>query len=212
MESNIQMDLDGSPFELAPTTAFHEASQHVKTQVSPKRVLTEIFIDHKPIGLEEEEKISNTPIEKLGKIKFISKPVEDLLRESAHIAASICDAMELECQEIDQLFQNDDLIKAHERVGEISALVEWMLQLMGSLHSYGHATFGEMKISSGNINDASKGMEACLIRLYGSLGQKDYEAFRTELKTEFQTEIQIWKEVFSAVSKHWTPQASKHDS
>lgn len=205
MESMISMDLDGKSFEMPGETSFSDVSKNIKNQVAPKRVLTEIYVDQKAIDLDEEERISKLPIAKLGKLRFVTKPVEELLKESSLTAISICEALKPECDEIDELFEKNEIVKAHQRVGELTALIEWLLQLMSSLHSYGGVSFGEHQISSGMIKDSAKGMEACLFQLHQSLGQKNYTQFRKDLKGRFQEEVSVWKEVFSAVSKHWTP-------
>ncbi|MGA0163420.1 MAG: hypothetical protein ACO3LE_04105 [Bdellovibrionota bacterium] len=212
MENTTALKVDNFELQLSPETSFEMACESVKSKIDQGRVLTEIYIGNKSLSLEDEEKISQIPIGRLEQITFVSKSIDALLRESSEMAVHLCDSLEVECQEIREIFESGDLPLAHDRIGELSALVGWLLNVMSGLQSHGEASFFDLEIQGQPVKEAVRGLEKALEKLHLALEKEDYSAFQNELQAGFMDEIRVWKEIFSKVSNHWSPQSVSSDS
>jgi hypothetical protein len=212
VEETTCLKIDDYELELSPETSFELACESVKSKIQSGRVLTEIYIGDKSVGLEDEERIAQIPIGRLEAIQFVSKKIEDLLRESSEMAVQLCEAIKLECSDIREIFGTNDLILAHERIAELSSLVGWLLNVMEGLQSHGEASFFEQPIEGSPAKTAVLGLEQSLGRLHQALEKEDYAEFQAELEAGFLGEIAVWKEIFSRVSTSWSPRTEVHDS
>jgi hypothetical protein len=204
-EQEIKVEMDDGVLSFSPTLSLQEVSDQIKNQLAPQRVVTEVFMDEKHVGLEEEMRLAFTPISRLGRLAFRSKEVGALIRESLELAPQICAAMEAECHEIKALFSKADLTEAHERVGELSALMDWLLQLITGLQSYGEKDFRSMSLKEGTPLDSVRRMESYLSRLHHHLSSKNFESFCELLVNDFLKETTSWTEMFQKACAEWTP-------
>jgi len=202
----IEVNVDEVACVFGDQASFGDVSESVKSQLPPGRVVTEVFIDDRFIDLEEEVSLQTIPMSKLGKVAFKTKEVGLLIRESLEMAPQICAALALECEEINELFEKQTLVEAHERVGELSALVDWLLQLITGLQSYGTGDFRNTKLKEGTAMDSVRRMETNLSQLHAALVDKNYQAFTKLLTSDFVNETKVWEEMFNKAREEWTPQ------
>jgi len=202
----IEVNVDEVACSFGDQASFGDVSESVKNKIAPSRVVTEVLIDDRFIDLEEEVSLQTIPMAKLGKVAFKTKEVGMLIRESLEMAPQICAALAMECDEINQLFAKQTYVEAHERVGELSALVDWLLQLISGLQSYGAGDFRNTKLTEGTAMDSVRRMESYLSALHGALVAKDYEKFTALLTTDFVAETRIWEEMFNKAREEWAPQ------
>lgn len=214
MESTnqINVDLDGQVLAFGQNESFATISEKIKKDLAPARVLTEVLIDDRYIDLDEEENIGQKQIHELGKLGFRSKEVGSLLMESMKLAPKICEALQLECTDIDSFFEKGELQAAHERIGEMSALVDWLLQLISGLQSYGSADFRVLDTGHGNVFDSVKRMETLLSQLHLKLQVQEFDAFREILTGDFKEELGHWGKLFTEASTNWTPRSLQRES
>ncbi len=173
----ITVTIDGASVQFAPGVLFSEASDAIKSKIAPERVITEVHIDGQFVDMEQELKMAAVPVGQLGELKFQSKEVGALIKESLEMAPQICAALPQECKDIDDLFEANKLTEAHERVGELSALMDWLLQLITSLQSYGENDFRTMAMKTGTPIDTVRRMETLLGKLHQCLIAKNYPSF-----------------------------------
>jgi len=206
--SSVHVDLDGNPVEFTSDQLFFQVAEEVKHRLSPDRVVTEIVVDGKPIDLEEEGRIHSQAVSGFGKLSFRSTPVSALLKESLELAPQVCQALILDCEDIESLFAEENLTDANNRIAEMSSLVDWLLQVIASLQSYGSENFRDMSFSGTTVLESVKKMESLLLELHGYLETGNVEDFRRVLKTDFRAHTQQWQELFTEASKSWTPRPS----
>lgn len=207
-ETQIQCELDGEFLTFEKTLSFGEVSDQIKQELAPQRVLTEIFVDGEVVDLDEEEKMLGQSISKLGSLSFRSKEVGSLFQESLKLAPSICEALILDVDDIDQFFDKGEELKANERVAELSALVDWLLQMISGLQLYGSDdSFQKIAVEAGTSVDSVKRMETLLKEMHSSLEAQQYDQFRATLTGGFKEELKVWKDVFTKASSCWTPRS-----
>lgn len=204
-ENQIEIEVDGASVFVDGDSLFGNFSEELKRKLGPERVLTEIFVDNRAIDIDEEASLLDLSVKDLGQIRLISKEVGALLKDSLQLAPSICDALLLDCDDIEKLFAESSYIEANERIAELSSLVDWLLQMISSLQSYGNASFQEIKVESGTAVDAVTRMDELLRSLHSKLQSQDYPGFRDILKTSFKKELESWKTLFVKVAAEWTP-------
>lgn len=204
-ENQVEIEVDGAAVLVDGDSLFGNFSDELKRKLGPERVLTEIFVDNRAIDIDEEASLLELSVKDLGEIKLISKEVGALLKDSLQLAPSICDALLLDCDDIENLFAESSFIEANERIAELSSLVDWLLQMISSLQSYGSSSFQEIKVESGTAVDAVTRMDELLRSLHSKLQSQDYPGFRDILKTSFKSELESWKILFIKVAAEWAP-------
>jgi len=202
----IEVNVDEVACAFGAQASFGDVSNSVKSQLPNNRVVTEVFIDNRFIDLEEEISLQPILMAQLGNVAFKTKEIGMLIRESLEMAPQICAALTMECEEIRALFEQQTFVEAHERVGELSALVDWLLQLISGMQSYGVGDFRDTKLNSGTAMDSVRRMESYLSQLHGALVAKDYPQFTDLLTRDFLAETKIWEEMFNKARVEWTPQ------
>lgn len=207
--AHIQIDLDNEMVSFQADRPFGEVADQIKKNLGVDRVVTEVFVDDRFIDLEEEARLQSTPIAEMGQLRFKSREVGALIKESLDLAPQICEALSLECQDIDGLFEKQALGEAHERVGELSALVDWLLQLISGLQSYGKSDFRAMSLGTETPVQSVQRMEQILSQLHTSLMAKNFDQFRSTLQGRFAPEIKVWKQMFESAKSEWAPRSNK---
>lgn len=204
--------VDGSPLMVDAQKTFGVASQEVKRGLGPQRVLTEIIIDDRPIDLLEEESLQGKSISDLGNVAFKTRDVVELFRESLQLAPKICEALLMDCDDVETFFVANDMKQAQERVGELTSLLEWLLQLISGMQSIGGEKLEEMHYGDVSVIESVNKMQYLLGRLHLQMAGKQWNDFRATLKTEFRPEIVSWKSLFDGAAKNWNPRPSDRAS
>lgn len=204
----IEIELDGKPMGFDSNLSFGEISDQLKASIGPSRVLTEIYVDGRAIDIDEEANLTSRQVGDLGDLKFASKDVGLLLKDSLQLAPQICEALVLDCEDIEKFFEVGDFTSANERIAELSSLVDWLLQMIASLQSYGAEDFKQTSVGKGSVFDSVNRMDEVLRKLHQYLQNMDYDSFRSLLKEDFQSELSAWREMFVGVEKSWRPRES----
>lgn len=204
--------VDNNSMEVDARKTFAVVSQEVKRGLGPKRVLTEIMIDDRSIDLVEEESLADRPMSELGNVAFKTRDVVELFRESLQLAPKICEALILDCDDVEQFFQTNEMRLAQERIGELTSLLEWLLQLISGMQSIGGQKLEEMHFGNVNVSESVNKMQFLLGKLHLQLAGKQWDLFRGTLKDEFKPEIISWKALFSDAAQSWNPHPSTRDS
>jgi hypothetical protein len=209
-ETTVQVDGEALPFDAE--TPFANITDELKKKIGPERVVTEIYIDGRSIDIDEEDRLQATALKEMGQLRFVTKEVGGLLKDSLNLAPQICDALSLDCDDIEQFFATGDFVSANNRVAELSSLVDWMLQMIASLQSYGTEDFRDMEFEGTSVLGAVKKMDQLLSKLHEKLQQQNFDEFRSTLKDEFKPELKVWKALFTEASSRWTPRSLQRDS
>jgi len=211
-QETVTVQLDDEQLNFDGTSSFASVSDQLKTKVAPNRVVTEVFVDERSLNIEEEEEIQSNTLRDLGSIRFCTREVSALLKDSLQLAPQVCEALYLDCDDIESFFDKSDFGAANERIAELSSLVDWMLQMVASLQSYGDGDFRQMPVGESTVIESVRKMDAILSQMYGFLQSQDFDSFRKLLKAEFKPELKVWQEIFTKASTHWTPRASTRES
>ncbi len=201
------LELDGASREFESHLPFSAVSNELKNLLAPARVVTEIYVNDKPVSIQEEETLSTVPFKDLGKVVIKSREVNELYRESLNLAPQICEALKLDVQDVIRFFQTGDIQTAQERVSEMTALLEWLLQLISGFQAIAQFNLQEMKFSKGLVMESVDRMQALLTDLHVNLSEQKWEPFQTQLQGPFIQEVEVWKILFEEVStKKWGPE------
>ncbi|TVQ78616.1 MAG: hypothetical protein EA369_06320 [Bradymonadales bacterium] len=192
--------------------SFENLTERLKLEIGPQRVIAEVKLGTDFLGLDDEAKIAQQPLSKLGPLEFFTKEVTDLLKDSLQLAPRICESLALDCQDVLAFFEKEEFEAAHERIGEISSLVDWLLQCIVSLQSYGDESFKTLAVEEGTLVDSVRAMEKILKELHGHLSSQNYGPFLRILLGEFKPQIILWKALFEKAATSWTPRSSKSET
>lgn len=206
------LTVDSAPLSVDSHKTFSMISQEVKKALGPQRVLTEIFVDGRSIDLAEEESLGGRPVAELGDLIFKTRDVVELFRESLQLAPRICDALLMDCDDIETFFQGGEMRQAQERISELTSLLEWLLQLISGMQSIGGQKLDEMQYGDRNVSESVGKMQYLLSKLHLQLSGKEWDGFRLTLKEEFRAEVTAWKKLFEDAAANWKPQASTRAS
>jgi|GEM_PF-6839864 len=210
--AQITVKLDDRDLSFDPESTFGSVESELKKLIAPERVLTEICIDNSSVTIVEEEELQRSLLKNIGKLSFCSKEVSILLRESLQLAPQICDALCLDCDDIENFFSQDDYVEANNRIAELSSLVDWLFQVISSLQAYGSKGFTKQEFSTGSIMEAVKRMDGLLLSLHNYLQAQDFTEFRKILTGPLKNELVSWKTMFTEASTHWTPRPLRRES
>lgn len=213
MESVIkELELDGELKGFDSNKSFGDISAEVKALVAPHRVVTEIIVDDKNVELDEELVLNETFFKDLGRVVLKTRDVNELFRDSLKMAPQICEALQMDCCDVEQFFVDGNLQAAQERVGEMTSLLEWLLQLISGLQSLGNEKIESMTFSQGKVMDSVNRMQFFLAKLHLNLAGQQWTEFRTTMNGDFKKEVGVWRMLFEEVSKTWTPRTSSLES
>lgn len=202
--------LDGQEFAFDPEISFGDAQREIKKQLQNGRVVTEIFVNEEAIDLEKEGSLENEKLKDIGSLRFESREVASLLKDSLRLAPSICEALFQDCSDISEMLQNSKMIEANERIAEFSSLIDWLLQMVSSLQSYGEGDFRKMKVGEGTSIDVISRTDGLLKALHHELQMQNYESFRHILMNDFRPELSLWHEMFVRAGEEWEAKAIVH--
>jgi len=202
------LTVDGNSVEVESGKTFAMISQEIKRGLGPQRVLTEIIIDNRPIDLNEEESLSTKSISELGDVIFKTRDVVELFRESLQLAPKICEALLLDCDDVEGFFKANEMRQAQERIGELTSLLEWLLQLISGMQQIGGQSLEEMKFGDVSVSESVGRMQFLLGKLHLQLAGQQWDLFRETLGGDFRTEVTVWKTLFEVACESWNPQAS----
>lgn len=212
MSTNKNLTVDGNTMEVEAQKTFAMVSQEIKRGLGPQRVLTEIVIDDRSIDLNEEESLGNKPISELGNVVFKTRDVVELFRESLQLAPKICEALLMDCRDVETFFEANEMRQAQERIGELTSLLEWLLQLISGMQQIGGQKLEEMRYGNVSVSESVGRMQFLLGKLHLQLAGKQWDLFRETLGGDFKTEINVWKTLFEDAATNWNPQASTRES
>lgn len=202
-----QIEVDGQTMAMDAAKTFGMISQEIRNQLAPDRVVTEIFVDGRAIDIVEEEDIKLKVLNELGRVSLKSRQVHDLFRESLQMAPKICEALMMDCGDV-QTFINDKQIQAaSDRVGEMTSLLEWLLHLISGMETLGSEAIETMTFSHGRVMDAVNRMQFLLAKLHLDLANEKWEEFRSTLSGDFLNEVTVWKALFTDIAGSWKPKA-----
>lgn len=207
MAQMTKIKVDGVERDVDSSLTYAALSEQLKAEHSPSRVIVEIFQDEKPISLGEEDQLRFQLVRDLKSLAFVTKDVTMLFRESLGLAPKICEAMALDIEDIDGFFQAGDFRQAQERVGELTSLVEWLLELISGIQALGDTKIEDLTFSQGGVMDAVQRMNRELVSLHSEMAAQQWDAFRTRLKGSFCAEVQVWRALFTDVASTWNPSA-----
>jgi len=197
----MEVYLDGEQVAVNSELSFQMLTEQLKAQVGPHRVISDVKLGERFVGLEEEDKLSSKSISSFQEpLEFFSKNIKSLLKESLELAPQVCEALLLDCKDVRQFFEEGNLESAHERIGEISSLVDWLLQCIVSIQSYGGLDLKTLAIEEGSLIDSVRSMERVLKDLHQKLSVHAHEDFQALLMGEFCEHIQLWKKLFEKAS------------
>jgi hypothetical protein len=206
MDASLKaLELDGQIQHFDPNMKFGEISTEIKAKLGARRVLTEIIVDNKAITFTDEESLNDKSFRDLGQVVFKTRKIEELFRESLILAPKICEALRLDCEDVEGFLSKNDSQSAHERVAEMTSLLEWLLQLISGLQSLGDAKLEDLKFSQGKVMDSVNRMQHLLASLHLHLAGEKWDEFRAVLKGDFFNEVGLWQILFEDVSKSWNP-------
>ncbi len=209
METKMKaLELDGEAQEFDSFRTFGAISEEIRTRVAPTRVLTEIYVDDRSIDLEEEEILNRKLFRDLGRVIIRTRNVGDLFRESLQLAPKICQALKLDCEDIENFFAKGDGVSAQERISEMASLMEWLLKLISGVESYGTEKLEKMTFSGGAVISTVAQMQRHLTQLYTHMTRQNWDSFRGILQNEFKREVLTWEALFSELASTWTPRPS----
>jgi len=203
--TKIEIVLDGENLAFDASASFGAVAEQIKSSLAPHRVVTEIFVDGRSVNMEEEEMMILQSMKDLGQLTFKSREVGLLLKDSLQLAPQICEALLMDCDDIGGMIEKSEFLKANDRIAELSSLVDWLLQMVASIHSYGDDTSRMFEYEGQSLTDTVKRMESSLTKLHTQLQNKDYMAFKSVLQGEFRVELGAWQKMFTEVAKNWTP-------
>lgn len=206
------LELDGTAQTFSGHKTFGDVTQEIRQSLAPHRVITEIFIDDRPLSLLEEERLNHCVLKDMGRIVFKTRFIHELFRESLKMAPKICEAILHDCEEIDQLFSMNDLQKAQEHIGDMMALLEWLFQLVTGIETLGKIPLNQMIMEGESILQIVNRMNAILEQMYTALNEQKFDPFRKIMKKEFFHEMNHWKELFKEASVTWLPRLSIRES
>lgn len=206
------LEIDGVMQEFDSNKTFGAISEEIKKQLGPNRVLTEITIDSRPVDLGEEERLRHIFLKNLGSVSIKTRDVHELFRESLELAPRICEALELDCGDVETFFENKEYQMAQDRVGEMTSLLEWLLQLISGVHSLGTDDIETLEFSGGKVIESVNRMQTLLTRLHIHMASQQWEEFRVVLKGDFLAEVKTWRNLFEDVVKTWNPRTSARES
>jgi hypothetical protein len=206
------LELDGLPQEFDCDKTFGAISSEVKTLLAPSRVMTDIFVDGKAVDIYQEETLNRETFKNLGTVVLKSRDVNELFRESLSLAPRICEAMELDCTDIVNFIDAGNMQQAQERIGELTSLLEWLLQLIGGVQSLGKQKLEEMNFSGGKVIDTVNKMQFLLAKLHLHMSAQQWKDFQIVLQGDFAKEIKVWSNLFNEFSKIWSPRSSSRES
>jgi len=212
MSDSIQTTviLDNQEFLFDAEISFGDAQREIKKKLESGRVVTEIFVNEKAIDLEEEGALENEKLKDIGTIRFKSREVGSLLKESMKLAPTICEALFQDCADIAELLHNSKMIEANERIAEFSSLIDWLLQMVSSLQSYGEGDFRQMTVGDGTALEVISRTDTLLKALHHELQMQNYESFRQILLNDFRPELSLWREMFVKADQEWIAKAIVH--
>jgi hypothetical protein len=197
--------VDGQEMQFEGAMTFGSVSESLRVKVAPKRVLTEILVDGKHVDLAEEEILRAKSLEEIGSVALKTRDVVELFQESLELAPKICDALSMDCADIETFFQSGDMRAAQERVSEMTALLEWLLQLVAGMQSLGGLKLSEMKFGGSPVSESMNHMEGLLAKLHVQMTAKDWVSFRATLQGDFAAGVSQWKRLFSDAATQWKP-------
>ncbi len=197
--------VDGQEMHFESAMTFGSVSESLRVKVAPKRVLTEILVDGKPVDLAEEEVLRAKSLQDIGSVALKTRDVVELFQESLELAPRICDALSMDCADIESFFQAGDMRTAQERVSEMTALLEWLLQLVAGMQNLGGLKLSEMNYGGSPVSESMNHMEGLLAKMHVQMTAKDWVAFRATLQGEFAAGVSQWRRLFSDAAAHWKP-------
>jgi hypothetical protein len=200
-----EVEVDGQTMAVDATKTFGAISQEIRNQLAPDRVVTEIFLDGRAIDIVEEEDMNAKAVRDLGQLMVKSRQVNELFRESLQMAPRICEALALDCGDIQGFIQNQKIQDAKDRVGEMTSLLEWLLQLISGMETLGSETIETLTFSHGRVMDAVNRMQFLLAKLHLDLSSEKWSDFSATISGDFLKEVSIWKTLFTDISTTWQP-------
>ncbi|MBN8555936.1 MAG: hypothetical protein J0L93_10865 [Deltaproteobacteria bacterium] len=213
MDASLKsLELDGQVQHFSPEMKFGEISEEIKTKLGATRVLTEIRLDGKSVDLEEEEVLNTKSFKDLGNIVFKTRRIDELFRESLLLAPKICEALRMDCGDVDGFLAKGEVREAHQRVSEMTSLMEWLLQLIAGMQSLGNDKLEDIQFTQGKVMDSVNRMQTLLASLHVHLAGEKWNEFRAVLQGDFFNEVGVWQILFEDVSKTWNPKSSLLDS
>ncbi|HYE74025.1 MAG TPA: hypothetical protein VEF04_11875, partial [Blastocatellia bacterium] len=194
------LELDGSTQNFDAEKTFGVISEEVKRLLAPQRVLTEIVVDGRSIDLDEEEVLNQQLFKNVGTVVLKSRDVKELFGESLVLAPRICEALRLDCTDVDGMFERGEHAEAQDRIGEMTSLLEWLLQVLSGFQALTSDKIEEREYSKGKVIESFNRMQLLLTRLHLHLGSQNWTEFRAILRGEFQVEVQNWETLFNELA------------
>lgn len=203
------LEIDGQPRQFDPEKTFGMVKEEIRQMLPTDRVVTEIFINSRPIDLVEEDELHEKVLKEMGDVSFKTRDVNELFRESLQMAPQICSALKLDCDDVEAFLNKQELDNVGERVTEMTALLEWLIQLIMGVQQLGATKLEDMTFSQGKVMDTLTRMQFQLVQLHFNLGAQNWPEFLKILQNDFKGELSVWETLFSELSRDWGPQASK---
>ncbi len=213
MESTLKsIEIDGELKEFDSNLTFGLISDQIRGSLSADRVLAEIFVDDRSIDISEEEQLNSQFVKDLGRVVLRTRNVDDLFRESLQSAPSICQVLVQDCDDVQTFMNNSQFEEAHERVIEMTALLEWLIQLMMGAQSLGDVEANREKWSKTDLMESITRMQYQLVQIHFYLGSQNWDEFRKALDGTFKSELTVWKSIFDVLAKQWSPRGVARES
>ncbi len=213
METTLKnLELDGVMKSFDPEKTFGDITEEIRTTLPEHRVLAEIIVDNKPLDIVEEEELNQTAFKALGQVIIRSRKVDELFRESLQSGPTICEALQMDCDDMEGFLEKQDYAQAQERLAEMSSLLEWLIQLVVGAQSLGDQKVEDMTFEGGKVMDSMTRMQFQLVQLHFHLGAGNWTEFRRTLSGDFKHEIGVWQKLFKNLATTWTPKSTVRDA
>jgi hypothetical protein len=213
MDSSMKtLELDGESKIFDGSKTFATVSEEIRMALPPERVLAEIYVDDKPIDLAEEEMLNEKILNDLGRVVVKSRRIDELFKESLQSAPHICQVLQQDCIDVEGFLSKNDFESTHERVIEMTALLEWLIQLVIGTQSLGTTNVDAATFEKQKVSESITRMQYQLVQLHFYLGSQNWEEFKKILTGSFRSELSVWEAFFSEASMTWIPQPSTLES
>ena len=206
------IEIDGELKEFDGTMTFGTISEEIRKTLTSDRVLAEIYVDDKSVDLAEEEQLNGRFFKDLGRVVLRTRKVDELFKESLQSAPGICHVLVQDCEDVEAFMADSKFDEAHERVIEMTALLEWLIQLVIGSQSLGDTERNKSQFTKPQLVESITRMQYQLVQLHFYLGSQNWDEFRKTLKGPFKTELENWRTLFDDLSAQWSPRASVRES
>lgn len=206
------LEMDGQIKAFDPEKPFGSITEELRTTLPNSRVLAEIIVDNRPIDLSEEEELNQKAFKNLGQVVIRSRRVDELFRESLQVSPRICEALQMDCDDMEQFIEKQEYTQAQERLAEMSSLLEWLIQLVVGAQSLGEKRIEELSFEGGRVMDSMNRMQFQLAQLHFHLGAGNWTEFRKMMTGDFKRELKTWESIFTSLAQTWTPNVTARES